>query len=163
MSENIKNYRLTKTTPNNVLFLLHPVSNPMLTRKVLLTNRQPSIVVPQDWALGIFAQEDCYSLYRAGKITFDDNASITRAAYEAGVYFDELLDFTPATVSRTAEILKILESGNRSLILKSIEDYGAEAVKEVAIVNIQNLKQGVVNMLEAALKVQLVVDNDIAE
>jgi hypothetical protein len=157
MSEN-KNYKLIKTTPNDVILVLRPISNPLLTRKVVLTDRQPFQILPQDWALGVFMDNGCYALYKNKAITFDDNDSIVKAAYETGVYFDEQLDFTPAKPNRSDQILRVLESGNREAILRTIREEGKEVVKDVATANVKNLKQGVVNMLESTLGVQLTVD-----
>lgn len=162
MSE-IKNYKLTKTTPNNVLFLLSPVSNPALSRKILLTDKHPVQILPEDWALGIFADDKCYALYKKKYITFDDNEGIVKTAYEKGVFFDDVLDFKPASDNRVSKILKTLENGNREQILKTIKEEGEAIVRDVATTNAANLKQGVVNMLESILKVQLIIDNDTAE
>ena len=160
MSENVKNYRLIKVTPNTVLFDLHPVSNYALTRRIVLNNKQKQVALPQDWALGIFQDDALYNMYRQGYFTFDDNESIVRAAFEAGVYFGEELDFTPAKVTKVNDILEILKLGNRSKIQAAINDFGAEEVRDVAAANINQLSTGVVNMLEGLLHVQLRIDED---
>lgn len=155
-----KNYVLTKTTPNDVLFNLHPVSNMALTRKIYLTNLKPKVALPEDWALGIFQDEGIYEMYRKGYFTFDDNDGIVKAAFEAGVYFGETLDFEPSNENRVKEILAVLKEGNRSKILDAIEKYDASTVQDVAIANLGDLSQAVVKMLENILKVQLVVDGE---
>ena len=159
MSEN-RNYVLIKTTPNTVLFDLHPVSNYAMTRRIVLTNRSPKVALPQDWALGVFQDSGLYGMYKQGLFTFDDNDAVVKAAFEAGVYFDEALDFTPAKVDQTKDILTELESGNRSRINAAIQKYGADNVRDVAAQSINSLSTGVVNMLEGILHVQLTVDED---
>jgi len=159
MSEN-RNFKLIKTTPMEVLFDLRPVSNNTLVRKIHLTNRLPQQSLPLDWALGVFLDEDVYSMYKQGYITFDDNDAIVKAAIEAGVYFDEVLDFVPASVNRDAEILAILKSGNRAAIMKAGEDFGQDKVMDVITANVSELTQGVVKMLESLYKVQLTIDGE---
>ena len=160
MSEVIKNknYKIIKTTPDSVLFHLHPVSNPILTREVYLTGKHTEQAVPEDWALGVFADAGIYELYRKGLITFDRNEDITKAAFEAGVYFDDQLDFEPAKPETSDEIAKILKSGNHQQITEAITKYGEETVKNIAIVEATNLPVNVVKMLENIFKVQLIMD-----
>lgn len=155
-----KNYILTKTTPNDILFNLHPVSNMALTRRIYLTNLKPKIALPEDWALGVFQDEGVYEMYRKGFFTFDDNESIVKAAFEAGVYFGDSLDFEPSTEDKVKNIVAVLKEGNRSKILEAIKQYDAATVQDVAIANLGELSQAVVKMLENILKVQLVVDGE---
>lgn len=157
MSEN-KNYTLIKVAPQDVLFDIHPVSNMGLTRRIHLTARNTKQALPRDWALGIFQDEGVFQMYKQGVFTFDDNDSIVKDAFEAGVYFDETLDFTPADTKQNDKILTVLKSGNRSNILKAVETYGADTVKNVAVLNLKNLTQGVISMLESTLNTQLVLD-----
>lgn len=159
MSE-IKNFKLIKVSPVTVMFSLHPVSNPQLGRTISLTNRIPFQVLPLDWAMGVFADPEVYQLYKEGAITFENNSEAVAAAIEAGVYFDEALDFTPAKPDQSKEILATLKAGNRQKILEAIEEYGQETVKNVAMMNIEDLTQGIVSMLENVLKVQFVIDGE---
>lgn len=155
-----KNYVLTKTTPNEVLFNLHPVSNMGLTRRIYLTKNNPKVALPEDWALGVFQDEGVYTMYKNGYFTFDDNESIAKAAYENGVYFDDKLDFEPASIDRDKIILEALHKGNRTEILSLVDKYGNGLVQDVAIANLGDLSQAVIKMLENILKVQLVVDGE---
>ena len=70
----------------------------------------PQQVLPLDWALGIFLDNSIYNLYKEGTFTFNDNEGIVKAAIEAGVYFDETLDFTPVKEDVTPKILKVLKN-----------------------------------------------------
>ena len=158
-----KVFKIKKTTPGNVLFILHPVSNPMLTKEVYLTDRRPFQFLPTDWALGIFMDDGNYRLYKKGMFTFENNDELVKAAYEAGVYFDEQLDFTPVKEDNEKEILAILKSGNRASIDKAIKDFGKEMIIKVAASNVDGLNTGIVRMLESLLKVQLVIDNEVVE
>ena len=160
MSE-VKNYKIIKTIPGTVLFDIHPVSNPMLTRRVQLTEQNPHQSLPLDWALGVFAVSGAYELYKTGVFTFDDN-SIVEKAFEAGVYFDDKLDFTPAKPDQENYIFGILKGGNRQQILNVIQDKGVEIVKKVAIAKANDLTQGVVRMLEGILNFQLIIDGEVA-
>ena len=162
MSET-KVFKIKKTTPGNVLFILHPISNPMLTKEIYLTDRRPFQFLPMDWALGIFMDDGNYRLYKKGMFTFENNDELVKAAYEAGVYFDEKLDFTPVKEDNDKEILAILKSGNRSSIDKAIKDFGRDLIIKVAASNVDNISTGVVRMLESLLKVQLVIDNEVVE
>lgn len=157
MSENKKNYVIIKTAPHDVLFLLHPISNIALTREVHLTDRVRKYALPLDWALGVFQDPYIFNMYRKGYFTFDDNKSIVEEAYKAGVYFGEALDFAPAKENKMEEILKVLKSGNRKAIL-DLAKAERDVVIGVAQQNIDVLPQGVVNMLENTLGVQLIVD-----
>lgn len=157
MSEQ-KYYTLIKVTPNDVLFDLHPISNIGLTRRIYLDKNKTKQPLPLDWALGVFQDDGVYSLYKQGAFTFDDNEGIAKDAFEAGVYFDEKLDFTPAKVDDTKEILATLKAGNRANIIKIISEKGKEKVRDVAAIHVQELTQGVVSMLENLLGVQLVLD-----
>lgn len=154
MSENQKNYVLYKTTPMSVLFILHPYSNPGLQRRVYLTDQNPKVALPQDWALGVFQDEEVFRLFRNKCITFDNNEGITKAAFEAGVYFEEL-DFKPAEIDRSEKILATIKAGNHSKILKVIEEEGKDVVAQVAAKHLGELSTTIVKMLESALKVQL--------
>lgn len=162
MSET-KVFKIKKTTPGNVLFILHPISNPMLTKEIYLTDRRPFQFLPMDWALGIFMDDGNYRLYKKGMFTFENNDELVKAAYEAGVYFDEKLDFTPVKEDNDKEILAILKSGNRASIDKAIKDFGRDLIIKVAASNVDSLNTGVVRMLESLLKVQLVIDNEVVE
>lgn len=159
MSEN-KNFTIIKTVPGTVLFNLHPVSNPSLSRRILLTDQNPKQALPADWALGVFADPGVYSLYEKQAFTFDDNEGVVQAAFNAGVYFDDKLDFKPAPTDLTDVIFAILKSGNRASILKSLEDYGTEVVKSVAIAKADELTAGIVKVLENILKIQLTMDGE---
>lgn len=158
-----KVFKIKKTTPGNVLFILHPISNPMLTKEIYLTDRRPFQFLPMDWALGIFMDDGNYRLYKKGMFTFENNDELVKAAYEAGVYFDEKLDFTPVKEDNDKEILAILKSGNRASIDKAIKDFGRDLIIKVAASNVDNISTGVVRMLESLLKVQLVIDNEVVE
>ena len=162
MSEQ-KVFKIKKTIPGSVLFILHPISNPMLTKQIYLTDRNPMQFLPLDWALGVFMDDGNYKLYKKGMFTFENNDELVKAAFEAGVYFDEHLDFTPAKEDNEKVILSILKSGNRSSIDKAIKDYGSENVKKVAIAYVEELNTGVVRMLENIFKIQLVIDNEVVE
>ena len=59
MSEN-KFFKIIKTTPNQVMFILHSISNPSLSKLVRLTDRIPEQTVPADWALDLFLNEENY-------------------------------------------------------------------------------------------------------
>lgn len=157
MSEN-KNYMLIKVAPQDVLFDLHPISNMGLTRRIYLSSKNTKQALPKDWALGVFQDDGIFQMYKQGIFTFDDNESIVKDAFEAGVYFGEELDFTPAKSNQNDEILAVLKTGNRANILKAIDSYGQDTVKNVAILNIENLTQGVISLLENTLKTQLIID-----
>jgi len=156
--EKTKYYTLIKVTPNDVLFNLHPVSNISLTRRIVLNKDKTKQPLPLDWALGVFQDDGLYNMYKQGIFTFDDNDGIAKDAFEAGVYFDDKLEFTPAKPETSNEILVVLKSGNRANINKVIEKYGKEAIKEVAALHVNDLTQGVIGMLENVLNVQLVLD-----
>lgn len=157
MSEQ-KYYTLIKVTPNDVLFDLHPVSNISLTRRIYLDKNKTRQPLPLDWALGVFQDDSVYHLYKSGAFTFDDNDGIAKDAFEAGVYFDEKLDFVPAKVDDSKEILAVLKSGNRANINKMVEQKGKQKIIDVAALHVDELTQGVINLLESLLNVQLVLD-----
>lgn len=167
MSENIneapKIFKLQKTVPGNVLFTLHPVSNPALAKEIYLTNRQPSVMLPADWALGVFASDGLYTMYQKGVFTFDNNKALAKLAYNQSLFFSEDLDFTPIESNNVEIIKNILKTGNRKSIEDAIEKYTKERVKEVAISCVKELSMGVVNMLEGIFHVQLVVDGEAAD
>lgn len=161
MSEEIKtknSFVIKKVTPNDVFFTLSPLSNSALRREIFLTKRQPNQNLPLDWALGIFINDALYRMYKQGTFTFDDNKALVRAAIDAGVYFDEALDFTPASEDQTLKIFEILKKGSRPEILKIIEQYGNETVKTVAITKANDLSVGVISLLENIFKIQLTMD-----
>ena len=158
-----KVFKIKKTVPGSVLFIVHPVSNPMLTKQIYLTDRNPIQFLPLDWALGIFMDDGNYKLYKKGMFTFEHNDEIVKEAFKAGVYFDEALDFTPAKENNEELIFSVLKGGNRASIDKAIKDYGSENVKKVAIAHVDELNTGVVRMLESIFKIQLVIDNEVVE
>ena len=153
-----KVFRVKKTTPGTVLFIVHPISNPLLTRQIILTDRNPSQYLPLDWALGIFIDDGNYRLFKSGAFTFENVEELVKIAYEEGVYFDEKLDFTPAKEDNEKVILGILDSGVRAKIEEAINNYGENTVKRVAVNHVAELKAGFVRMLEGIFKVQLTVD-----
>lgn len=158
MSE-VKNYKIIKTIPGTVLFDINPISNPMLTRRILLTEQAPQQPLPLDWALGVFASAGAYELYKTHAFTFDDN-SIVEEAFKAGVYFDDKLDFEPAKPDQEGYIFGVIKGGNRQSILNLIEEKGLETVKAVAIAKAGELTQNVVRMLEGIFKIQLIIDGE---
>lgn len=160
MSEAIKTFTIKKTVPGSVLFILSPLSNQALKKEVYLTERMPQQVLPLDWALGIFLDNSIYGMYKKGIFTFNDNKGIVQAAREAGVYFDEVLDFEPVQDDITPKILKVLKSGVRGDILKAIKEYGDDLVKNVVIQYANDLTTGVVQMLENHWNIQLTMDGN---
>ena len=156
----VKTIKVTKTRPGSLLFILHPISNLQMSKEIYLTDRSPSQFIPLDWALGVFLDDGIYKLYKKGHFTFSDNEAVVKAAYEAGVYFDEALDFTPAKADNSDKILEILKSGNRKNIENAIQLYGEDVVKMVAFTNANNLTVNVVRMLEDLFKVQLTLDGE---
>ena len=163
INEAPKIFKLQKTVPGNVLFTLHPVSNPALAKEIYLTNRQPSVMLPADWALGVFASDGLYTMYQKGVFTFDNNKALAKLAYDQSLFFSEDLDFTPIESNNVEIIKNILKTGNRKGIEDAIEKYTKERVKEVAISCVKELSMGVVNMLEGIFHVQLVVDGEAAD
>lgn len=161
MSDTMKTFTMKKTVPGSVLFTLSPLSNQTLKKEIYLTSRMPQQVLPLDWALGIFLDSSLYNMYKKGIFTFNDNAGIVQAAQEAGVYFDEALDFTPVSEDITGKILKVLKSGVRADIMKSIKDNGDDLVKDVVIKYAQDLTTGVITMLENHWHIQLTMDGNI--
>ena len=160
MSEAIKTFTIKKTVPGSVLFILSPLSNQALKKEVYLTERMPQQVLPLDWALGIFLDSNIYGMYKKGIFTFNDNQGVVQAAREAGVYFDEVLDFEPVQDDITPKILKVLKSGVRGDILKTIKEYGDDLVKNVVIQYANDLTTGVVQMLENHWNIQLTMDGN---
>lgn len=160
-----KNFRLKKVVPNDLILVIHPFDNPQLSKTVKLTNRNPYQSLPLNWALGIFMDDGNYNLYKKGYITFDRNKELVQAAYEAGAYFDDKLDFTPAEENCEELILAVLKAGNRANIQVAMKKYGDNLIKQVAITHRDELSTGVVSMLESLLKIQLFMDggDDIAE
>lgn len=160
MSE-MKTFTIKKTIPGSVLFTLSPLSNQSLKKEIYLTSRMPQQVLPEDWALGIFLDSSLYDMYKKGIFTFNNNKGVVEAARQAGVYFDEVLDFTPAEPDSTAKILKVLKSGVRTDILKAIKDYGDILVKDVVTTHANDLTTGVITMLENHWHIQLTMDGNI--
>ena len=154
----IKVYKMKKVIPGDLLIILHPLSNPMISREVFLTDRNPNQMLPLDWALGVFMDNGIYNMYKNGMFTFENNEALVKAAYEAGAYFDEALDFVPVKEDNSKIIFEILSSGNRAKIIKAIDDYGKESVLAVAVDKVESLSTGVVQLLESILKVQLTMD-----
>ena len=154
----IKVYKMKKVIPGDLLIMLHPLSNPMISREVFLTDRNPNHMLPLDWALGVFMDNGIYNMYKNGMFTFENNEALVKAAYEAGAYFDETLDFVPVKEDNSKIIFEILSSGNRAKIIKAIDDYGKESVLAVAVDKVESLSTGVVQLLESILKVQLTMD-----
>ena len=157
-SETSKFFKMTKAVPGNVIFFLHSFSNPSIQKTIKLTRRNPAINLPLDWALGVFTDDESYALYKKGVITFEKNNELVKEAYDRGAYFSEELDFEPASENSGKEIFDILQSGNRQKILEIVQKYGNENVKLVAIEHLDELRQGVVSMLEGIFKVQLTMD-----
>ena len=154
----IKVYKMKKVIPGDLLIIFHPLSNPMISREVFLTDRNPNQMLPLDWALGVFMDNGIYNMYKNGIFTFENNEALVKAAYEAGAYFDEALDFVPVKEDNSKIIFEILSSGNRAKIIKAIDDYGKESVLAVAVDKVESLSTGVVQLLESILKVQLTID-----
>ena len=160
MSDTIKGVIIKKAVQNNVLFRLSPLSNPSLSKEIYLTNRLPQQALPIDWALGIFLDDAVYNMYKQGVFTFDNNEGLFEAAKEAGVYFSDEMEFTPAEANRTDKILAVLEKGVRSEIMDAVQTYGKDLVKDVTIANLDKLTNGVIQMLENLLHVQLILDEE---
>lgn len=156
MSET-KSFILKKTCAGNVLTNVSPMSNPTVSRTINLTNHNPQVVLPSDWALGFIMDQGNYSLYKKKYVTFDDNDGLIKLAVESGVWF-ETFDFKPAEEDQTEKILKVLKAGNRANIVAAVEKYGKDLVVDVATHNVNDLTTSVVQMLENLFKTQLVVD-----
>ena len=155
-----ESFVIKKTIESDVLFILRPLSNQSITKIVHLTNRIPQMALPEDWALGVFFDPSVYAMYQKGYFTFDRNDALVKAAQAAGVYFNDELDFTPADTTAIDDVLKILKKGNRSEIMKAIDKYGKDVVRDSAIAHADDLTQGVVSMLEGIFNIQLTLNND---
>lgn len=162
MSET-KVFKLIKVTPKDVVFVLHPLSNPSLSKKVVLTSRNPYQMLPLDWALGVFMDDGNYSLYKNKYITFENNNELVKAAYEAGAYFSDVLEFEPAEEKDTDDIIAILKTGNRAKIEDAMKKFGSDRVRDVAISISSELSVNAVAMLENLFKCQLIIDGDKTE
>lgn len=160
MSE-IKQFILIKTTPNDVFCTIPLASNPSIRREVYLTKKHPQQPLPADYALGVMADPSLYSLFKKGYFTFNDVDSLAKMAYEEGYLFDDKFDFEPASKEDSNLIFSILRVGNRAKIEETLEKYGVDKVKAVAIEHLDDLTQNVIQMLEKVFKVQLVLDNAI--
>ena len=147
MSE-VKSFILKKTCAGNVFTSVSPMSNPTVVREIHLTNHNPQIVLPADWALGFIMDQGNYALYKKKYVTFNDNDELVKLA----------VDFTPAKEDQSQKILEVLKSGNRANIMSLIDTYGKDIVTEVATHNVDELTTAVVSMLENLLKTQLVID-----
>lgn len=164
MSETVqKVFKIRKVIPGDVLFIIHPMSNMDLSKTIVLTDRNPVKALPLDWALGIFLDTGNYNLYKQGVFTFEDNDEMVRLAYESGAYFDDKLDFKPAKQDNEKAILAVLMAGNRAAIEKCIKDHGEAIVKQIAIMHVDELSNGVTRMLESMFKIQLLIDGGDAE
>lgn len=161
MSENVqpKTFRMKKLVPGEVILAVHPFSNPELKKVVRLTKRNPYQVLPLDWALGIFMDTANYNLYKKGYITFENNEALVKAAYEAGAYFDDKLDFTPATEDNMDVIFQMVSSGNRAKLEEAVKKYGRDKVLSIVIEKREELSMGVVQMCEGFFKTQLIIDD----
>ena len=155
-----KQFKITKTVPGNVAFTLHPVSHPEMGRLIRLTDQSPAQVVPQDWALGIFWNDGIYNLFKKGYITVSDTEELTKAAYDAGVYFDEHLDFVPTKEDYATDILAVLQTGNREKITNLIQEQGKEKVFAIVTAHKDTLNYNVIRMLENMFNIQLTVDGE---
>ncbi len=158
MSE-VKNFVLIKTTPGEVFFTIPSITNPGLQREIYLTNKHPQQPMPAEWALSIIAEPSLYLMYRKGLITFNDNEGLAKLAYEQGYLFDEKYDFKPSSKEDETIIYAALKAGTRAKIEESIQTYGADRVREVAIAHLGTLTQNVIQVLEKTFGVQLVMDN----
>ena len=153
-------FKIIKTIPGNLLLQVSPLSNQSIKKEIYLTNRLPQQSLPVDWVLGIFLDPSLYDMYKKQYFTFSDNDAAVKAAVEAGVYFDEVLDFTPADTDRVKEVSETLRKGNRSAIVDAIKEHGEVFVKEIAISIADELSVGVVNMLQNLLKIQLIANEE---
>ena len=156
MSE-VKSFILKKTCAGDVFTSVSPMSYPTVAREIHLTNHNPQIVLPADWALGFIMDQGNYALYKKKYVTFNDNDELVKLAVESGVWF-ETVDFTPAKEDQSQKILEVLKSGNRANIMSLVDTYGKDLVAEVATHNVDELTTAVVSMLENLLKTQLVID-----
>lgn len=148
MTENTM-YTIIKTTPGNVLFFLAPIDNPAIRKEIYLTDRHPRQAVPQSYALDVFYDSGVFSLYKAGKFTFDKNEDIKKIAIDSGTYFETDYDkFTPAPANKEADIVAILKSGKRAAIIDCIKQYGKDEVTAAAFAHRGELTDGVIHMLE---------------
>lgn len=157
MSEEIKSFILKKTSAGEICTAVSPMSNPNITRNIVLTERTPQVVLPTDWALGFIMDQGNYALYKKHYVTFDNNDALAKLAVENGVWF-ETLEFTPAKSTQAEEILKILKTGNRVSIMNAVKTYGKDIVVEVANHKVDELTTSVVSLLESLLNIQLIID-----
>lgn len=153
-----KVYTIKKTRPGSVIFSLSPLSNSSLKKEIYLTNKRPQMNIPLDWALTVFVDNGLYALFKEGYFTFNNLDDLLQEARNAGVYFGDELDFTPAKEDSTSKILNVLKAGKRPEILKVIDNYGKDLVQDVATTNLSSLSMSVVHLLEELWKIQLTLD-----
>lgn len=157
-----KTIRMINTTPNLIIFKLAPFDNPGNVRTIKLGNNNLNkiLTMPMSLALGVFTDTAAYRLYQKGYFTFSNNDEVLAAAKEAGLYYADELDFTPADEKTNEKILTQLKKGNRAAIEAAIKDYGKDRVMDVARSALPTLTQGVVTMLEQSLGVSFSLNND---
>ena len=153
-----KVYTIKKTRPGSVIFSLSPLSNSSLKKEIYLTNKRPQMNIPLDWALTVFVDNGLYALFKEGYFTFNNLDDLLQEARNAGVYFGDELDFTPAKEDSISKILNVLKAGKRPEILKAIDNYGKDLVQDVATTNLSSLSMSVVHLLEELWKIQLTLD-----
>lgn len=155
-----KAFKITKAVPVRVCFSLSSFANPSVSKFIDLTHRKPSIVVPLDYALGLFTDEGNYKLLQKGIITVSNKEKLLKQAVEVGAIFDEI-ELPEVSEKDPVNILETLKAGKRSEIDAVIAKYGDDKVKQVAFAYKQELTQGVIAMLESKWKVQLSMDGGL--
>lgn len=155
-----KAFKITKAVPTRVCFSLNSFVNPSVKKFIDLTYRRPSVVVPLDYALGLFTSEGNYKLLQKGIITVSNKELLLKQAIEVGAVFDEI-ELPEVSEKDPVNILETLKGGKRSEIDAVIAKFGDDKVKQVAYAYKQELTQGVIAMLEAKWKVQLSMDGGL--
>lgn len=151
-------YKVIKTGPGNVLFIISPVDNPNIRKEVYLTNRHPQQTLPLNYALDVFLDDGLFNLYQEGYFTFDDPEGLKAEAVAEGYYFDNGKELKPAKPTQENDILAILKKGVRSEILQACNQYGGDIVRNTATEHIGELTQSVVQMLEKLWNVQFTIE-----
>ena len=123
MSEN-KFFKIIKTTPNQVMFILHSISNPSLSKLIRLTDRIPEQTVPADWALDLFLNEEIWTkLNNSCALVFINSKK---------EYLEKLNETKPLTEKNDVALLVYEEIGSQLSKMCNIEVvYNGKDIKKI--------------------------------
>lgn len=153
----MENYTFVKNVKGGLSFTLESWNMQLAPRTFTIKHNIEQIVVPRDYALGLFASSSALDMYKSGYFTINNFSDLKKQAKELGLYADEGI----ADVLTVKDIEKIIKTNNDKALDKLIANGTKVEMDNLVIVareNFSELTSNVISKIEKACGAELRIE-----